>query len=183
MKKELNRLKDFFDRNLDFYKYYRMGCTHLDNLCFVRNKPFIYPHLEAFYFERDPKFSSHCDFKVARLLANELLCIYLNTELQKLEEPKLPGHELPSSPKTKETWTHNKVDLVELIYAIIEADCINFGQINLKRLTSYFEKVFNIDLGNPYHTYIEIKERANRTQFLDELKAKLTARMNADDAK
>lgn len=181
IEKQLDRLKDFFDQNLDFYKYYRSGGIHLDKHCFVRGKPCIYPNLESFYFERDPNFSSHCDFKVAKLLANELLRIYLNAEIQKLEEPKHLTDELPRFPKTKETWTRNKVDLVELIYAICEADCFNFGKISLKRLTDYFENVFNVDLGSPYHTYIEIKERANRTQFLDELKAKLIAKMDSDN--
>lgn len=181
--KQLDKLKDFFDQNLDFYKYYRSGGTHFDKHCFVRGKPFIHPNLESFYFERDPKFSSHCDFKVAKLLANELLRIYLNTELQKLEEPKHPADEPPKFPKTKETWTRSKTDLAELIYAICETDCFNYGKINLKRLTDYFENVFNIDLGNIYHTYVEMKSRANRTQFLDELRDRLNKRMEDDDQK
>lgn len=34
--KELDRLKDFFDENLDFYKYYRSNGTHFDKICFMR---------------------------------------------------------------------------------------------------------------------------------------------------
>lgn len=34
--KELDHLKDFFDKNLDFYKYYRSGGTHFDKMCFMR---------------------------------------------------------------------------------------------------------------------------------------------------
>jgi len=182
IEKELDRLKDFFDKNLDFYKYYRSESTHLDRHFFVREQPFVHPDLESFYFERDPDFSSHCDFKVAKVLANELLRIYLNTELQKLQAPQYPEQD-QHFPKKKETWTRNKVDLVELIYAVCEADCFNYGKIGLKHLSDYFENVFNVELGNPYHTYIEIRERANRTQFLDELKAKLIAKMEADDSK
>jgi hypothetical protein len=86
-------------------------------------------------------------------------------------------------PKTKEMWTRNKTDLVELIYAIYESNCFNDEKISLKRLVHYFESVFNVDLGNPYHTYITIRDRANRTQFLDELKSNLIAKMDADDRK
>ena len=39
IEKELDRLKDFFDENLDFYKYYRSNGTHFDRICFMRNKP------------------------------------------------------------------------------------------------------------------------------------------------
>ena len=50
-------------------------------------------------------------------------------------------------------------------------------------MIGYFENVFNIDLGNPYHTYLEIRGRGNRTQFLDELKEKLIRKMDEDDNK
>ncbi|WP_417888065.1 RteC domain-containing protein [Zunongwangia sp.] len=36
--KELNKLKCFFDDQLEFYKYYRTGSTYLDHKYFVRNK-------------------------------------------------------------------------------------------------------------------------------------------------
>lgn len=178
---ELDQLTVYFNKNIDFYKYYRSGCTHFDRYYFLRGKPDIQINVESFYFERDPLFSAPCDFKVAKILANELLRIYLNEELMKFEQPQ-QGLSM-SFPKTKKTWTRNKTDLVELLYAVCETDCFNLGRTNLKRLTAYFENVFNIDLGNIYHTYIEIKDRANRTQFLDELKEKLLAKMDAEDQK
>lgn len=183
LEREHDRLRYFFDENLDFYKYYRSGGTHFDRFYFMRYKPNQHMNLESFYFERDPKFSSHCDFKVAKLLANELLRIYLNAELQKLEQTALQSSEKAVFPKAKKTWTHSKTDLVELIYAVCEAECFNYGKTNLKRIVGYFENVFNIDLGNPYHTYLEIRDRANRTQFLDELKEKLIKKMDEDDSK
>lgn len=184
LNREYCRLKDFFDENIDFYKYYRSEATHFDKICFIREIPSIYIHLESFYFERDPKFSSHCDFKVAELLANELLRIYLNDELYKLQLAEHQSSGKVVLPKVKKTWTRKKTDLVELIYAICESDCFDFGKTkNIKHTVAYFEKVFNIDLGNPYHTYLEIRERASRTQFLDELKEKLIRKMDEDDSK
>ncbi len=183
IEKELDRLKDFFDENLDFYKYYRSSGTHFDKICFMRHKPNMPLHLESFYFERDPQISSHCDFKAAKLLANELLRIYLNEELHKLEQAERQSAEKAVFPKVKKTWTKKKTDLVELIYALCEAECFDFGKTNLKRIVGYFENVFNIDLGNPYHTYLEMRDRANRTQFLDELKEKLIKKMDEDDAR
>lgn len=179
---ELNQLTVFFNKNIDFYRYYRSGSTQLDKFYFLRGKHDIQLTVESFYFERDPKFSTNCDFKVAKVLANELLKIYLNEELLKLEQSPC-GHETNGFPKIKETWTRNKTDLVELIYSICETDCFNFGKISRKRLTDYLENVFNVDLGDIYHTYLTIRGRANRTQFLDELKAKLIAKMDKDDQK
>ena len=137
--------------------------------------------METFYFERDSNFSTICDFKVAKILANEMRQIYLNEEIAKIDEQQTVQ---PSSfPKSRLTWTRTKTDLVELIYALCEADCFNYRKINLKQITSYVENVFNVDLGNPYHTYIEIRERTNRTQFLDELKEILMRKIDKDDRK
>ena len=183
IERELDSLKIFFDRNIDFYKHYRSGSTHLDKHYFLRGKPDIQMTVDSFYFERDPKFSTACDFKVAKILANELLRIYLNEELLKLKQAQYPQSDLPTFPKTKETWTGSKTDLVELIYALCETESFGFGKITRKRLAGYFESVFNVDLGDVYRTYLEIRERNNRTRFLDELKEKLIKKMDEDDSK
>lgn len=151
---ELNQLENFYNKNIDFYKYYRSGSTHLDKYFFLRGKQDIQMTMETFYFERDPNFSTICDFKVAKIVANEMLRIYLNEEIAKIDEQQTT--QSSGFPKTKITWTRTKTDLVELIYAVCEADCFNFGKANLKQIVSYFENIFNVDLGNPYHTYIEI---------------------------
>lgn len=180
--KELDRIQHYFEKNIEFYKYYRSGHSHFDNYYFLRGKPDIQLTLDCFYFERDPKFSTCYDFTIAKILANDMLTVYINNELVKLE--KQPEEEcLSAFPKVKETWTRNKVDLVELIYALCEADCFNFGKISRKRLTDYLENIFNVDLGDVYHSYLSMRGRANRTQFLDELRDKLNRKMDEDDSK
>lgn len=72
---ELNQLENFYNKNIDFYKYYRSGSTHLDKYFFLRGKQDIQMTMETFYFERDPNFSTICDFKVAKIVANEMLRI------------------------------------------------------------------------------------------------------------
>ena len=116
------------------------------------------------------------------MLANDLLQSYLNTEIQKIQDA-IYQEEQVLPPKTKETWTwtRSKTDLVELIYAIFETNCFNREKISLKRLVNYFENVFGVELGNPYHIYTELKERFNRTQFLDELRTSLIVKMDADE--
>jgi len=180
--KQLDRLKVFFDNNIDFYRYYRTGSTDLDKQYFLRGKPDILLNLDSFYFERDSNFFTGFDSKVARILANDMLSVYLNAELSKLEDPLTNQCEPANFPRVKETWTDSKVALVELIYAIYSTGSINNGNSDLKSLGSYFENVFNIELGDIYRTYLEIRGRkGNKVQYLDELRKRLIARMNEPD--
>ncbi|MDH6310326.1 hypothetical protein M2451_003213 [Dysgonomonas sp. PFB1-18] len=182
LRSEQDHLKIFFDRNLDFYKYYRTGCTHLDRYYFVRGKPDIQLNLDTFYFERDPKFSTSFDFKVSKIIANEMLAIYLNEKLKALNNS--PNSSNFSSVKKKLTWTAKKTELVEQIYAWERAECFDYGNTNIKEIAEYVEEVFNIDLGDFYHAFLEIRERkGSRTIFLDKLIKFLNERMDELDNK
>ena len=181
--KQLDRLKVFFDNNNDFYRYYRSGSTDLDRHYFLRGKQDIHLKRDSFYFERDPKFFTEFDSKVATILANDMLSIYLKAELLKFEQPSTNEFKTTNFPKVKVTWTDSKVALVELIYALYSTGSFNNGTSDLKSLSFYFENVFNVELGDIYRTYLEIRGRkGNRMQYLDELRKKLTTRMDeADD--
>ena len=180
----LDRLNRFFNKNIDFYQYYRSGKCCLDKYYFLRGRPDLQLNLDSFYFERDPKFSTCFDFKVSKILANELLRIYLNAELSKLEQPQNNEQEAAIHAGTKEKWTDSKIALVELIYAIHTVGSINLGKIDIKRLTSFFESIFNIELGDIYRSFLEIRGRkGNRTQYLDYLRDKLIDRMDDADKK
>jgi hypothetical protein len=72
--------------NFEFYHYYRSGSTHLDKFYFLRGgKHDIQLIPDSFYFERDTKFSTSHDFKVSKILANEMLTVYLNNKLLRLK--------------------------------------------------------------------------------------------------
>ncbi|WP_456438762.1 RteC domain-containing protein, partial [Psychroserpens sp.] len=61
---------------------------------------------------------------------------------------------------------------------------IRNGQADIKRMALVCEKLFDIDLGNFYRTYLEIRERKmDRTRFLNLLKQSLEKRMQDDDEK
>ena len=54
----------------------------------------------------------------------------------------------------------------------------NNGKADLKHIASHFSKSFNIELGDFYHTYNDIKERKKcQTKFIDELKSSLITKM------
>lgn len=181
LKRIQDQIKYFFDMNPDFYQYYRSESTHLDHVYFLRKKPDIGQIPDSFYFERDTTFSTCYDFKVTEILANEMLGRYINSKLSELEQVQNGSVNKASVPKVKMTWTGKKAELVEQIYGWIEAGSFNNGNVNIKELVEYIENVFNIDLGDYYHVFIEMRERTgSRTIFLDKLIKLLNKRM--DDA-
>jgi hypothetical protein len=179
---QLDLLKDSFDNNIDFYRYYRAHRTDLDKHYFLRRQPDIETYFDSFYFERDPKFSTGFDLKVATILANDMLSNYLNAELIKEDLSNAHQFDNTNFQKVKAKWTGSKVALIELIYAFQTSGYINNGKSDLKRMTSYVENLFDIDLGDVYRTFIEIRGRkGSRVQCLDDLRNKLIARMDEVD--
>jgi len=172
---ELDALNKYTIKRLDFIRYYRSGATHLDRLYFLRGQTDTEQYLETFYYELDPDFSTNCDFKVARILANDMLSAYLMSELEKLEyEHRRCGAQ--PFPETRLTWQGSKTDLIEYIYAFDSAGC--FGNVPLTQVASYFENVFNVRLdSNLSRAFSDMKIRSNPTQGLDKLKEVLLKRM------
>ncbi len=180
--KQLDLLKDCFDNNIDFYRYYRAHRTDLDKHYFLRCQPDLEMYFDSFYFERDPKFSTGFDLKVAKILANDMMSKYLNAELMKTNQSETNPFENIDLPKIKLTWTGSKVAFIELMYAVNITGSINNGKIDLKRLTKFAETIFNIELGDIYRTFIEIRGRkGNRVQYLDELRKNIITRMDEAD--
>lgn len=179
---ELDKLKRYFDSNLDFYRYYRTGSNYLDIKYFTRGKVDIKMALDSFYFEADHSFSTSHDFKVAKIMAHDLIQVYLEDKLLMLEN-KEPKEKSQVNPKVKQTWTGSKVALIELLYALHTEGVFNNGASDLKDIAEYFENIFNIDLGQYHRAFLEIRMRkSDQTKFLNSLKEKLVKRMeNTDD--
>jgi hypothetical protein len=179
---ELDKLKRYFDSNLDFYRYYRTGSSYLDHKYFVRGKFDVKLALDSFYFEADHTFSTSHDFKVAKILAHDLIQVYLEDKLLIMEN-KDPKEKSQVQPKVKQIWTGSKVALIELLYALHTEGVFNNGASDLKDIAEYLEAVFDIDLGQYHRAFLEIRMRkSDQTKFLNTLKEKLVKRMeNTDD--
>lgn len=176
-KSELDKLSKFFNANIEFYHYYRTNNRSLDDKYFVRGKQDIKMILGSYYFEKDHKFSTSHDYKVAQIMANDLIKKFIEKKLVQLKnESHTPLH------KTQK-WTGSKVELIELIYALHTTGAINNGVSGLKEVTRFFESAFEIDLGQFNRVFLEIRDRkSERTKFLNTLKDKLIIRMdNADE--
>lgn len=173
----IDRLQTYFNDNLEFYHYYRRGATFLDEQYFLRGKADIRLFPDTFHFFTDRQFSTSHDSTVAIILAYDMLIVHLKKEIDKLENTN-NGMETINSPSpilsSKLFWTGSKTDLIELIYALHDSGAINSGTADIKKMAAVCEQVFNIDLGDYYRTFLEIKSRKiNQTKFLDRLKTVL----------
>ncbi|MFC4740259.1 RteC domain-containing protein [Flavobacterium ponti] len=178
---ELIKLKAFFDNELEFYKYYRSGSIYLDYKYFLRGKFDIKMSLDSYYFETDRNFSTSHDFKVAKILANDLIQLYLENQLLIIDN-KDTSEKSQHKPNIKMTWTGSKVALIELMYALHSEGVFNNGASDLKDIAEYFEHIFEIDLGQYRRAFLEIRARkSERTKFITALNDTLTKRMDNSD--
>ncbi|MDI1303321.1 MAG: RteC domain-containing protein [bacterium] len=179
-KAELLKLKVFFEENQEFYRYYRTGNNCLNNKYFIRAKYDLKLMVDSFYFQADHRFTTSHDYKVSRILANDEISVFLEEQIAKLNRKTITIR-TPSPLHKGPKWTGSKVELIELIYALHTEGVFNNGTSGLKEVTTLFETVFNIDLGQFNRVFLEIRNRkSERTKFLNTLKNKLIVRM--DDA-
>lgn len=175
LNRELNAINDYTTKRLDFVRYYRSGSTHMDSLYFLRGRVDTEQYLETFYYELDPKFSTNCDFKVAKIMANDMLSAYLMQEIELLNDNGMKFGTF-KFPATKKTWMGSKTELQEQIYSWDSAG--SFGDVPLTQLYDYIQNVFNIQLdGNLSRAFGDLKIRNVPTPFLDKLKNALLKRM------
>lgn len=179
---ELNKLRRHFDDNLDLYRYFRTNSIYLDHKYFVRNKYDIKLGLDTFHFEVDNHFATSHDFKIAKLIANDLIQVYIEDELAKLSF--MESKNKYQGPQTKLNWTATKTSLIELIYALHAQGVFDNGKTEIKDIAAYLEYTFDIDLGDYYRTYLELRMRkTGRTKFIDTLKEALSKRMDEQEEK
>ena len=175
---ELGGLTYFFRRNLELYQYYRSKATTYDTYYFIRLC------CDSFQCDRDPMFSTGYDHKIAKILANEMLQIYLNKRIINLGQSEAINKQAITKIPYPANWTSNKIFLIELGYALYVAGDINNGNITVKEIMNLLGAMFNIDLGDYYRGYITLKNRKkDRTLYLKTLIEKLLKRMEEDDEK
>lgn len=161
----INRCQQFIRKNLEFYTYYSSGNKAFDSVYFTRNKGLSNPLQDDF-------FSTSHDILLARILAAEMLKDYLVQGL----------NNMPDTSANPLQWTASKAALIELIYALHASEALNKGGADLKHLATGLEALFQVNLGNYYRAFQEIRQRKiNRTSFLDQMKQKFIQRMDAMD--
>lgn len=177
---QIKELKQEFEEhifNSEFYRYYRSRRNDRDQTFFRLGNINLYDGLNSFVFEIDHHFSTYYDYKVARIIANDLLQNYLHLKIDSIEDSNFKDEEA-----TKDIfWTSSKNALVELIYAMYASGAVSHGKVGIRKLSMIAQIVFSVSLGDLHHAFHRMKTRAgSRTAFLDHLKISLEEYMDKD---
>ena len=74
--------------------------------------------------DKDPAFSTGFDYKVAKILSNEMLRIYLNRQLQLLDRKTQIAEIRTSLSDFSLKWTGSKSEAIEWGYGLFASICI-----------------------------------------------------------
>jgi hypothetical protein len=172
----LNDINKYNHKRLDFIRYYRSGSSHWDSLYFLRGQADTEQYMETFSHEFDSDFTTNGDFKVAKILSNDMLSDYLMREIEALNDNNNLIIGSFGFPAVKLTWKGTKAEFQEQILAWDSA--ATFGDIPFTQLHSYMQNVFNIQLDSHLSRILDdLKTRNTPTPFLDKLKNALLRRM------
>lgn len=178
---ELKRINYFFHQNMDFFRYYSSGSIFLDDTLFVRGKYDLRLIHDEYSLMLDPLFCTVHSYKVAKIMAYELLQNYLSQVMDRVEH-RQSSLERGIPVNYTIHWTASKTDLIELLYALQTTGVFNNSQADVKKIARFLESIFNLNLGNYYRVFQEIRIRKkNRTSFLDKMKETLLRRMDETD--
>jgi len=84
LRQELEKLTFFLNNHLEFYQYYRMNSTYLDDKYFMRGKEDLNLYQDTLMIYVDPDFSTSHDYMVSEIIANDRLKVFLSTEIEAL---------------------------------------------------------------------------------------------------
>lgn len=166
--KSLDKVYQQSRKDKDFYQYYRSRSNFKDEEYFIRSSEKSLANDCYHQINYDIQLCTSHDYKVAIIMADDLLLAFLEDKLEEINNSCNLKH---PSLKTNLNWTGNKIDLIEIIYAFHHQKVINGGNIDIKELAAHFGNVFNIDLEeNIYRSYVDIKNRKIiKTKFLNNL--------------
>jgi len=172
LKEKLEEVQGYMEEHIETVKYYHSGFTYLDRLYFVRDTEEIPIELRGEYYLMDQEFNTWQDYNFSVIRANEMLLKYLYHEIFKLESTE--GN-YNFQQVSQFTWTANKIDLVELIYALYFSKAVNNGNITIKELGNLIGQLFNVEISKDvYRYYIEIQQRKiEQTKFIGHLQSVL----------
>lgn len=175
---ELDEIARHINKNNIFYQYYRSKAIHNDNKYFTRNRDKKLRYYESHIINYDTRVSTSHDYNVAIILAHDRIAIYLENKIDQLK-----NNNQSIQLNSQITWTGNRIDLIEIIYALQTQKVFNYGNADIKELARCFGQMFNIDIDeNIYRNYLDIKNRKNnRTKFLNSLSQNLNKRLEAED--
>jgi len=185
LNEQIIKLQKYFKSNSEFYYYYQKRESNLDDLYFLRKNKKLRINQGSHLFFTDHKFSTNHDNTLATILAHEKLIKKLLEDIESLSANyiNVMASSKVGQKQHKLNWTGSKTDLIELIYGLHASGAINNGNVEIKDIAILFQEMLNIDLGNYYHSFVEMRTRKiNQTKFIDKLKKNLSEYIKSLDA-
>jgi hypothetical protein len=177
LEREQRRIRAFFRQHMEFFHYFKCGAVYRDEEFFTRKTPRKFLAEELCIM--DPEFSTLYSLRLARILAYGPLSVYLDNALQRVGQ-RTGAFLTRSVPGL--TWTAPKAYLIELLYALYSTGVFNHGRADLKKIAQFLEAAFQVQLGNYYRVFQDIRIRKkSRTSFLDQMRELLLRRMDETD--
>lgn len=175
--KALNICYQFSKKDKEFYKYFRSGSSYNDHLYFIRKSDKQIINSDVILINFDKKVCTSHDLKVASIIANDILVIYLEEKIDQINNSCSTTH---PAIKSKLTWTGTKIEMVELIYSLYYQKIFNGGKAEIKEIAEEFSRAFNIQLDNSiYRCFTDIKNRPDpKGKFLNGLSENLDENIN-----
>ncbi|MEO6189614.1 MAG: RteC domain-containing protein [Saprospiraceae bacterium] len=155
--KAIDKIKEFAHFNAHFIHYIDSKDKSLDPIYFMRYRDIHLEFDEAYCIELDQDFTTGFDILLSIYLANKELKSDIISIFQNKDQILRSESNLSSRLK----WTGSKIDLVEIIYAFHCSAQVNSGNASLTEISETFQKAFNIELGDIYRIFSQIKLRTS----------------------
>jgi len=173
---EIKKFQDYYNDNHVFYQYFKGGETYSDKQYFLRKNKTIRIHIDCYGSYMDDDFAANLDTTFAKFMGYKLAIEYFQKEIEKFSLNPNENQQQINVNRSNLTWTGTKVEATEIVYALHACGVFNHGKAGIKEIADKFQVAFNIDLGDYYHTFSEIKKRKNGIpKFLTFATAKLLA--------
>jgi len=155
-KKEVSRLLYFIRDEKEFYSYIKKKHSHNDERYFTR---LTHSGAARTVYSLNADMESSCShgLLLAKITAYEKLVGFYTRQLAMLKAPLLPQQFKESLPLE---WKANKVDAVELVYALYYSGAVDTDKCTVHELAKQFGELFQIQITEQlYREYIDIKRR------------------------
>ncbi|MFA5330240.1 MAG: RteC domain-containing protein [Prolixibacteraceae bacterium] len=178
--RRLYKINEYMEEHQVKVQYFKCGFKHLDEKYFVRENAEIPLELRSSHHLLDEEFFTWHDHTFSTIMANEMLIDYIRIELEKVDKPF--GYD-QTNYKSHLKWTGHKIDLGEIIYALLYSGAVNNGNATIIELAEAFEQMFNVEIKEDIYRYrLDIQQRKiERTKFLNHLIAILRRMIDEKD--
>lgn len=178
--KRLYKINEYMEEHQVKIQYFKCGFKHLDEKYFVRGTTEIPLELRSSHHLLDEEFFTWHDHTFSTIMANEMLIEYIRKEMEKLNKPMEFNQSHYKSPLK---WTGHKIDLGEIIYALLYSGAVNNGDATIIDMAEAFEQIFNVEIKEDIYRYrLEIQERKiEKIKFLNQLIAILQRMIDDKD--